>query len=362
MKKSNLTMLLGGTGLLVLILDTKTAISGMRAGMDVCFETLIPSLFPFILASTLLTASLLGRKIPLLGQLCRFMGMPAGTESLFVAGLLGGYPVGAQCVANAAKGGYISREKASRMLAYCSNAGPAFLFGIGTRLFPSSWYCWAVWAVHILSAIVTAFLTPRSEADPGYTAQAGSLSLSAALRAAVQTMALICGWVVLFRVMLAFCQRWFLWVLPQWTQLLFSGVLELANGSCSLALLAQVEARFILFAVFLGFGGLCVAMQTGSVCDGLGIAWYLRGKVIQAAVSFLLSAAFISREMRPVCAAILLSVCFAPALRRKKSQNGLAFFKKQVYNKENRNRGNCHAISQKDRAPLRLLRTQHAAE
>ena len=43
------TMVLAGFGMLVLILDGKTALLGMRDGLEICLWTVIPALFPFLL-------------------------------------------------------------------------------------------------------------------------------------------------------------------------------------------------------------------------------------------------------------------------------------------------------------------------
>lgn len=362
MKKQDWTIMLSAFTLVILILDTKTAILGMTDGITLCLQTLIPSLFPFIVLSMLLTSSLLGRMIPLLGPLGRLLGMPAGTESIFLVGLLGGYPVGAQSIAQAVRSGHISRENGQRMLAFCSNAGPAFLFGLGTRLFPSAWHCWMIWGIHIISAIIVGVLAPGVQSGSGCVASGKPVSIPAALRASIQTMAQICGWVVLFRVILAFCQRWFLWMLPYWVQLLFSGILELANGCCTLAQVPQPEVRMALFSLFLGFGGLCVLMQTRSVCAELRISRYLWGKILQAVISFLITISIISREMRFVSTAVLMALCGTYYFISRKSQKGVAFFQKPVYNKENFERGTYHDFSQENRAPLRLLRTRHYAE
>lgn len=102
-------------------------------------------------------------------------------------------------------------------------------------------------------------------------------------------MATICGWVVIFRVLLAFFQRWFLWMLPEDISILISGLLELTNGCCRLSLAVTPGARFVLASLLLGFGGLCVGLQTISVTQGLGTGLYFPGKLVQTGISFALA-------------------------------------------------------------------------
>lgn len=281
-----------GVGMLILILDAKTAVAGAQAGVELCVRTVIPSLFPFFVLSAVLTASLTGRRVPILGPLGRLLGVPEGAESLLLVGALGGYPVGAQCVALARAAGTISREDGGRMLGFCSNAGPAFLFGMGTAVFGSPAIPAALWAVHLLSTLVVGAILPGKNRNPGRIRPAPPLSFSAAVGQSVKTMAGVCGWVVLFRVLLSFLDRWCLWLLPQAGQAAVYGILELTNGFAALRPLPLPGQKFLLCSAMLGWGGLCVAMQTGSVtaCSDLGLGQYLPGKLLQGCLSVVLSA------------------------------------------------------------------------
>ena len=87
--------------LLLLILDAGTAAEGMRSGITLCLRTVIPSLFPFFVCSMVLNGSLTGQPFHALRPLSRFCRIPRGSEALLLTGLLGGYPVGAQAVAEA---------------------------------------------------------------------------------------------------------------------------------------------------------------------------------------------------------------------------------------------------------------------
>lgn len=286
-KRTLLYGLLSGLAMAVMILDTKTAISGAQIGVELCIRTVVPSLFPFIILSILLTNSLTGQRIPVLrplGKLCR---IPDGGESLLLAGLLGGYPVGAQCVAQAYRTGSISKNDARRMLGFCSNAGPAFIFGMAGGLFTSAAAAWALWGIHILSALLTGMLLPGGADRQAYSAECKQTGISAALQQSLRVMAGICGWVVVFRIIIGFCHRWFLWLLPEAASIMISGILELTNGCCMLSDLNSQPLRFVLCAVMLGFGGVCVAMQTVTVTQDVGTGLYFPGKLLQCLISFI---------------------------------------------------------------------------
>lgn len=307
-------------GMLILILDGRTALEGARQGIELCLKTVIPSLFPFFLLSIVLTSSFMGSSVPLLrplGWLCR---IPRGAESILVAGFLGGYPVGAQNISAAYAAGHLEKAEAERLLAFCSNAGPAFLFGIVAAMFPRQWMAWALWGIHIASAVLVSLVIPGTEAQAVRLSSGKPLSPSSALNAAIRVMAAVCGWVVLFRIVIAFLSRWVLWLLPAAAQVAVIGLLELSNGCCELLSVPELSVRFLICAGILAFGGLCVTMQTISVTGGLSLRYYVWGKLLQAVFSLILAGAVITGMGLPCCIGVLLC---ALLLRRKQKKSSI---------------------------------------
>jgi len=340
LKKATLRPYVWGICFLLLILDAKTALAGAAEGTDLCLHALIPSLFPFFVLSILLTSSLAGQKIRLLAPLTGVLGMQPGTEALLLIGLLGGYPVGAQTVAQAYEAGTLSKQEAERMLGFCNNAGPAFLFGIVSGKFASVSATWVLWGIHILSALITAMLLPRAMIGRETLIERKKVTVNQALQRAIRVMATVCGWVVLFRVMIAFCSKWLYPFLPVAMQVLLTGSLEMANGCLALGAIMPAGVRFVVAAAILSAGGLCVAMQTLSVTGKLGSGMYFPGKVLQTAISIVLASVFqrflFSREqtMENVLIPIIISAFLAAAtlLWLKKT---VAFPKKMLYNHKN---------------------------
>ena len=303
-------------GMMILILDGKTAVSGATRGVDLCLRTVIPSLFPFFVLSGLLTSAFLGSKFPVS---LKCFGVPQGAETLAIAGFLGGYPVGAQNIAAAYRNGSLSRSTAQRMLGFCNNAGPSFLFGMIGPMFPSAKYAWALWGIHIVSALLVGFLltgeTEKQVSIPKYPPP----GLSQALRQAISVMGSVCGWIILFRIILAFLNRWVFWLLPQTWQVAVTGLLELSNGCVALMSVEDIGWRFLICAGILGFGGLCVTMQTISVTADLSLRYYFPGKLLQTAFSILLCRFFI--PYRTEFVVILLIYCIFLGLILRKMQN-----------------------------------------
>lgn len=282
--------IVAGFAMLILIIDSKTALSGASSGVLLCLTTIIPSLFPFFVISILLTGLLSVHHISFLRPIGKFLHLPENTEVLLLIGFLGGYPVGAQCIVQSYRSGNLSHRQAERMLSFCNNAGPSFLFGIGAAVLQEIWACWLLWFIHIFSALIVGHMTPPESENQVSVIQSRPISITDAVNKAIGVMASVCGWVVLFRTLLAFFEHWFFWIMPETAEYLISGLLELANGCTILSNISSIGLRFQLFSVMLGFGGLCVALQTHSVLtgSGLSIRTYFPGKIAQASVSYLL--------------------------------------------------------------------------
>lgn len=284
-RKFNYLSWVGALAVAALILDGKTAANAGAEAVQLCIRVLIPSLFPFFVFSPLLSGGGFGILFRPLRKLLR---LPEGAESILLVSFLGGYPVGAMVTAQRCKDGSLRKSDASRMLAFCSNAGPSFLFGIGIQLFPKLWYCWLLWGIHIVSAILVGLMVPGSGGKMA-TQKHSDPTLTTALTNATKVMATVCGWVVIFRVLTAFLERWLLWCVPAELSIVISGLLELANGCCGLGSIESVGLRMVLFSAMLAFGGLCVWLQTLSVTDNLNRSAYLPGKLAQSGISILLS-------------------------------------------------------------------------
>ncbi len=354
MRRSRITAaILSALGMAALILDSKTALYGAAEGIDICIRTVIPSLLPFFVLSILLTNAVTGITVSFLSPIRKLCGIPEGGESLLLIGLLGGYPVGAQSIAEAYSSGGLTQKDAHRMLGFCSNAGPAFIFGIAGGLFSSRNTVLILWCIHIMSALAVGAILPDRQTGQCSICSAQQCTLSKALSKALGIMAGVCGWIVLFRILIGFLDRWVLWILPQSARLLLTGVLELANG-CHGLLQAQSEAqRLILCAVILGLGGICVGMQTVSVTGKLGTGWYFPGKLLQGLISLVLSVLASHFLFGPFSGKVLLAVLISTsgllllillALRKKT----VAFWRQRVYNHRKSKRSLRHAVSQEN--------------
>lgn len=264
-------------------------------GLTLALGTVLPSLFPFFVLSALLPAlgvsQALGRLLePLMAALFHLSGAGAGALAL---GLLGGYPTGARAVSELYAQRLCSRDEAERLLAFCNNCGPAFFLSfLGAGCFGSVLSGVRLYLIHVLAALLTGMLLrPRCISAPRTRARAETaetplpLAFVQAVQSGLGAFFSVASFVILFSVLLR----------PV-TGLLgggaWLGIMELFTGA---AALGSTAGDFILAAVLTGFGGLSVHAQAAAffLPAGLRGTWYLRGKLLHAALSGALAALYV---------------------------------------------------------------------
>lgn len=132
---------LGLVGCAAALLTYPTAVAtGISRGLSVCSTVILPSLFPFMLLSGLLTESPLCRRPGRVAKWVarRLFGLPGCCAPAILLGLVGGYPAGMMAVARLYRQGQINREQWRRLSAFCVGGGPGFVIStVGAGLLGS---------------------------------------------------------------------------------------------------------------------------------------------------------------------------------------------------------------------------------
>lgn len=310
--KNSLAVFCALAAMLCLVLSPAEAIESARYALTLCAELVVPSLLPFFIASALLirlgVPRRLGRLLAPLAQ--RLWGVSGAGAAAFFTGVCGGYPLGAQTVAELYTTGQISKKEAERLLRFCNNSGPSFLVGvIGSGVFSSRGAGLLLYGVHVLSALLVGVLFRGKETAPSPPVSAEEPPLSEALvasvRQAVAAILSVCGFVVCFCVLSGLLDTLGVWnassqllsrttgIDPRDIRALLIGLLELSSGVGVLRTLPASSGRFVLAAFLCGWGGLSVHFQTMAVLaetDLDGGAHFI-GRLLSAALSALLALA-----------------------------------------------------------------------
>jgi hypothetical protein len=292
-KKKAILCLLAALGLAALLADAEGVRQSVSEALALCAETVIPSQFLFLAASSLLVSLGVGEVLAprlefLMWPLFRVDG--AGATAL-ILGLVGGYPIGARTAAELYRENLVSEAEAERLLAFCNTANPAFLISVlGAGVFGSIRVGIWLWLIHVLSALLTGILfrggaVRRTRSQRRFAARAVPVSAAVvgSVRRALESMLNICAFVTVFYVLARPLRR-----LTGVAGAAAVGFLELFSV---IPLLPRGSAGFVLAAVLSGWGGASVLCQTLAVLadSGLSTRNCLVGKVVQAGLSGVLA-------------------------------------------------------------------------
>ena len=296
MKQCSRPLLLAGLcGLFLwLLADAGTVRADASEALALCAGNVIPALLPFLVLSDLLASLGVDRWLAplfsgLMGPLFRLPGCAA---SAWLLGLAGGYPVGPRAAAELYRRGRLTLPEACRLLAFCSNASPAFLISVlGAGVFGSTGTGVCLWLIHLTASLLTGLLFRGGRREPRRAVPSvpeADVSFPGALSGAIlrsgQAMTAICTCVVFFYVLAAPLRRIGGPAAP-----LLAGLTELFTLT---PLLTADRGGLVLASACTGWGGLSVLCQNASVLEGSGlpIRACLRGKLMQGLLAGVLTA------------------------------------------------------------------------
>lgn len=289
-------MSLGLAALAMAVLFLKNADhvnAAVGQGLLLCVNTMIPSLFPFMVISELIVRTDTGRVVArAFSWLLRpLLGLSEGGVCAVVMGVLCGFPVGAKTAADHYRAGGMSVREFQHVLCFCHWPSMAFLTSVvGVSVFGQSRVGWVLLVLGLVSSLIVGvlfrFALPRrvqTEVLPMRSmvrTRAASL-LPDAVSAAAGSMLGVCATVVLFSALVGVIDEYAAaWSLDGGGRTALLGFLELSTGVRACACVETAERAFLLCAAMLGWGGLSVHCQVLAVCDGcpvsLGAFWLSR--------------------------------------------------------------------------------------
>ena len=247
-----------------------------REGVALCLQTVLPSLFPFFVLSSLLVQSDVPRLLSraMAGVMYPLFGVSGAGASALILGLLGGYPVGARTVAELYGRGEIAREEAEQLLAFCNNSGPGFFLGVcGTAVFGSARAGAYLYLIHVGAALVTGVLLRRNLGLPRRKAvsrQRAPFDLAAAVQGSFAAVGSVSAFVIFFMVLLRLLSLVpALAALPPLPRAALFGFVEMTNGVNALP---ATRTGFVLCAAIMNWGGLSVQAQTCAMLAGSALS------------------------------------------------------------------------------------------
>ena len=119
-------VIISGTGLVMYPEETAT---GIKNGIILLGENIIPSLFPFMVLSSYVTNSqfieILAKAVEKPSQ--KIFKTNGNAIITVLLGFIGGYPIGAKTASEFYTDGKLTRNEVQRLFCWCINPGPAFV-------------------------------------------------------------------------------------------------------------------------------------------------------------------------------------------------------------------------------------------
>ncbi len=320
LKKIFIYMFSVGT-IILLVKNASLAIGYASDALNICFEMIVPSLFPFFICSGILIYSGFCELLAKAFQFCMFplfRVSPAGS-SAFILGIVSGYPLGAITAGELYESSYLSKTEAERLLAFCNNSGPLFILGsVGIAVYSNIHYGIALYTAHILAALTVGILfrfygrnkhcaPPTQMTSPDRSM--GEI-FNIALQNGIRNILTVCGAVLFFSVI----SRLLLDIIPLngTANALFSGLLEFVTGTVKISgLTISIAQKLVLTSVIVGFAGISVHAQVMAVIAKyhLSLLPYITGKALHGIVAGLYMLIYL--HFNPITSAV-----FAPSLGR----------------------------------------------
>ena len=284
-----------GTGyILLLLFCADSAVESVKSGLVLCGQTVIPALFPFMVASELLVgcggAAALGQLLSKPMQ--KLLGVPGAAACPILLGALCGFPTGARSMAALYDKGALTSRQCTRLLTFINNPSSAYMISaVGVSLLGSRRLGILLYGISLFCALLTALTTrlimpdksdaPQPKPQP---VRLGADVFTNAVTSAAQSMLAVCAYVLFFSAILgaleSVCTRL---PLPAPLGALLYGAMEMSGGIARAARIGDPMQAAMLCAALSCFSGISVMCQIMTVCHGRGIRFlpYVLAKLAQ---------------------------------------------------------------------------------
>ena len=209
-----------------LVIFSQQNMQAAKNGLLLWANSVVPSLFPFFIATELLSHT---RLIPFLGKLFKpimkpLFRVPGEGAFAFIMGIISGYPMGAKIATDFRTKQICTQAEGERLLAFTNNSGPLFIIAtVGISLFGDVRTGILLLFTHLLACLCVAFvfrfwkrndsestveLAPPSQ-DAKQTICFSNLGeiLASSITNSVHTIVMIGGFVVLFSVVICILKQ-----------------------------------------------------------------------------------------------------------------------------------------------------------
>ena len=280
-----------GFTIFTLIFSEKIS-SGIINSIERCLKIVIPSLFAFMVISSIVVKSGLHRYFsrPFRFISRHILHINENLFSVFLMSFTGGYPIGAKNLVELYDNSEISKKEAERMISFCYMPSPAFILGISNPLLYSSKKAGIIIYLSItistiLFAVISGFFTKNKHSGKsGYKIKISSETIISSVELSAISLFKICIMIIFSSVIIVFIE------------ILFSEIsidknlLVIINSLIEITALTELEKDIfgllpIITALF-SFGGLSVIMQIKTIIGNrFSLKYFFISRIVIAFLS-----------------------------------------------------------------------------
>lgn len=287
--------------IIFLIMFSKTNILAVQNAISLFFEKVFPSLFPFFIATDLLShTNIINILNTILSPIMKPLFNVSGKGAFpFIMGIISGYPTGAKIVSDFRKNNICTKVECERLLAYTNNSGPLFIIGtVGSSLFLSTEIGILLLITHIFGTltvgIIFRFYKNNYYRNENIVDELDIDNFSSILTESIfnsfKTTGMIFGFIIMFSIINnILLTSGILKLFPSTIIGSILGSCEITNGINYISMIksSNLTIQLILTSFFLGFGGISVLMQVYSIISktDLSIKPYILGKLLHGLTS-----------------------------------------------------------------------------
>lgn len=316
-----------------ILIFANSNLSAVKSGINLWATSVVPSLFPFFVATELLMHTNIIYHIGnLLNRFMKPLFNVRGEGAFaFIMGIISGYPIGAKIATNFRKDNICTKEECERLLSFTNNSGPLFIIGsVGILLYRNTMIGVLLFLTHLLASLSVGIIfrfwkTNSSDNDNSsllnsYSRENKSASLSnlgeilsESIISSIKSILVIGGFVVIFSSIISILNSSgisyiveiiltplfnLLDISSSFIEPLFTGFFEITNGISAISDIAckKLSINILITAFLLGFGGISVLLQVLSITSksDLSIKPYIWGKVLQGIIAVIYTYIFMN--------------------------------------------------------------------
>lgn len=303
-----------------LLIFSGSNLPAIKSGLKLWANYVIPSLFPFFVATELLMHTNI---INIFGKVLNnymrpLFNIPGEGAFAFIMGIISGYPVGAKIASKFRENNICSKAECERLLSFTNNSGPLFIIGtVGILMYQNITIGILLFITHLLGCISVGFIfrfwkrndnfkNYGKKKNYNYLSNKNNVNfanlgevLAESITNSISTILLIGGFVVIFSSIISILKASgilnilcasitpifnILHIDSNFISGILTGFLEITNGIQSISSIAckNFSINLVITAFLLGFGGISVFLQVFSITSKTdsSIKPYIYGKLL----------------------------------------------------------------------------------